>query len=69
MRVLITGGAGFLSSHLCDRLTGGGHTVVCTDNFVTGRPESVAHLLGHGGFTPSKISFTITCTSTERSTP
>ncbi len=45
MRILITGGAGFLGSHLCERLVGQGHAVVCVDNFITGRPENVAHLV------------------------
>src|SRR3989475_3124801 len=50
MRVLITGGAGFLGSHLCDRLIGMGHQVVCVDNLVTGSMDNVAHLLGHERF-------------------
>ena len=50
MRVLITGGAGFLGSHLCDRLIGMGHHVVCMDNLVTGSMDNVAHLLGHERF-------------------
>ncbi|HXF94009.1 MAG TPA: UDP-glucuronic acid decarboxylase family protein [Nitrospiraceae bacterium] len=50
MRVLITGGAGFLGSHLCDALIAQGHEVVCMDNFITGRPENIAHLLGHARF-------------------
>jgi len=50
MRVLITGGAGFLGSHLCDRLIGTGHQVVCVDNLVTGSMDNVAHLLGHERF-------------------
>ena len=45
MRILITGGAGFLGSHLCERLVSQGHAVVCVDNFITGRPENVAHLV------------------------
>ena len=44
MRALVTGGAGFLGSHLCDRLVGAGHTVVALDNMVTGRVQNVQHL-------------------------
>lgn len=44
MRVLVTGGAGFVGSHLCERLLGLGHEVVALDNMVTGRPENVQHL-------------------------
>jgi UDP-glucuronate decarboxylase len=44
MRVLVTGGAGFIGSHLCDRLIADGHHVVCLDNFFTGRKENIAHL-------------------------
>jgi UDP-glucuronate decarboxylase len=50
MRVLVTGGAGFIGSHLCERLLGQGHEVVCLDNFFTGRRENVRHLLDYGGF-------------------
>jgi UDP-glucuronate decarboxylase len=50
MRILITGGAGFLGSHLCDRLIGEGHEVLCLDNFFTGRRENVMHLLDHPCF-------------------
>ena len=50
MRILITGGAGFLGSHLCDVLIGQGHQVFAVDNLVTGRPENVAHLLGNERF-------------------
>ncbi len=49
-RTLITGGAGFLGSHLCDRFVAEGHEVVCMDNFVTGSPDNVAHLVGHERF-------------------
>ena len=46
MRVLVTGGAGFIGSHLCDALLGEGHSVVCADNLLTGQMENIAHL-GH----------------------
>ena len=49
-RVLVTGGAGFLGSHLCDRLVGEGHDVLCVDNFFTGARSNVAHLLGNARF-------------------
>ena len=50
MRVVVTGGAGFLGSHLCDKLLGHGHRVVCVDNFLTGRPRNIAHLKGREDF-------------------
>jgi UDP-glucuronate decarboxylase len=50
MRILITGGAGFLGSHLCERLVKDGHEVVCLDNFFTGRKENIAHLLANPRF-------------------
>jgi UDP-glucuronate decarboxylase len=50
MRILITGGAGFLGSHLCDRFINQGHEVVCLDNYFTGRKRNIAHLLGHPHF-------------------
>lgn len=50
MRILITGGAGFLGSHLCDRLISLGHQVVAVDNFITGRPQNIAHLMGYERF-------------------
>ena len=50
MRTLITGGAGFLGSHLCDRLIAEGHEVLCVDNFITGRPANVAHLRANPKF-------------------
>ncbi|QZD95841.1 UDP-glucuronic acid decarboxylase family protein [Qipengyuania gelatinilytica] len=49
-RVLVTGGAGFLGSHLCDRLLEDGHEVLCVDNFFTGARANIAHLLGHERF-------------------
>ena len=49
-RVLVTGGAGFLGSHLCERLLGDGHEVLCLDNFYTGRKENVAHLMNNPYF-------------------
>lgn len=50
MRILITGAAGFLGSHLCDRLIQEGHTVVGMDNFITGDPNNLAHLAGNPNF-------------------
>jgi dTDP-glucose 4,6-dehydratase len=50
MRVLITGAAGFLGSHLCDRFLRDGHEVVGLDNFLTGHPDNIAHLIGHERF-------------------
>ncbi len=49
-RILVTGGAGFLGSHLCDRLVEQGHDVVCLDNFFTSQKQNVAHLLGKPNF-------------------
>ena len=51
MRVLVTGAAGFLGSHLCDRFLADGHEVVGMDNFVTGRPENIAHLMPNPKYT------------------
>jgi UDP-glucuronate decarboxylase len=48
--VLVTGGAGFLGSHLCDRLLEAGHEVVCLDNFFTGTKRNIEHLIGHARF-------------------
>jgi len=50
VRVLITGAAGFLGSHLCDRFLTEGHDVVGLDNFVTGHPDNIAHLMGNDRF-------------------
>jgi UDP-glucuronate decarboxylase len=49
-RVLVTGGAGFIGSHLCERLLADGHDVLCVDNFFTGTRDNVAHLLGNPHF-------------------
>jgi UDP-glucuronate decarboxylase len=49
-RVLVTGGAGFLGSHLCERLLSRGAEVLCVDNFFTGRRSNIAHLLGNPNF-------------------
>ena len=71
MNILITGAAGFLGSHLCDRLIREGHEVIGMDNFVTGRPSNLAHLSGHPNFSfirhdvsdfifvPSKVDFVL----------
>ena len=50
MRILITGGAGFLGSHLCDKLLGQKHEIVCLDNLFTGSKANIAHLLDHPRF-------------------
>src|SRR5688572_4945052 len=50
MKVLITGAAGFLGSHLCDRFLAEGHSVVGVDNFITGSPANIEHLSGNPDF-------------------
>ena len=50
MRILVTGGSGFIGSHLCDRLIADGHEVICVDNFFTGRRENVRHLVDNHRF-------------------
>ncbi|MBN1128625.1 MAG: SDR family oxidoreductase [Chitinispirillaceae bacterium] len=50
LRILVTGGAGFLGSHLCGRLVDEGHDVICLDNYFTGRKANIAHLLGRPNF-------------------
>ena len=49
-RVMVTGGAGFLGSHLCERLLADGHDVLCVDNYFTGRKDNIVHLLTHPHF-------------------
>lgn len=51
MRLLITGGAGFLGSHLCDRFLNEGHTVIAMDNLITGSMDNITHLIGNERFT------------------
>src|SRR5262245_58484370 len=48
--ILITGGAGFIGSHLCDYFIGQGYDVTCVDNLLTGSPDNIAHLLPHERF-------------------
>lgn len=50
MRAVVTGGAGFLGSHLCERLLGDGYEVICFDNFLTGRPTNIEHLMADPRF-------------------
>jgi dTDP-glucose 4,6-dehydratase len=57
-RALITGGAGFLGSHLCDLFLSRGHEVICVDNFITGNPKNIQHLFGRDGFTFIKLDVT-----------
>ena len=59
MRVLVTGGAGFVGSHLCERLLGQGHSVVALDNLVTGARSNVAHLLGRPSFELVEADLTV----------
>jgi len=49
-KILVTGGAGFLGSHLCDRLVAQGHHVLCVDNYFTGSKKNIEHLLDHKNF-------------------
>ena len=49
-RILVTGGAGFLGSHLCTRLLADGHDVICADNLFTGTKHNIAHLLDNKNF-------------------
>jgi len=50
IRTLVTGGSGFIGSHLCERLLADGHEVLCVDNFYTGRRQNIEHLLSNPRF-------------------
>ena len=58
-RILVTGGAGFIGSHLCTRLIKEGNIVICLDNFFTGSKENISHLTGHPRFELSTHSLTL----------
>jgi dTDP-glucose 4,6-dehydratase len=58
LRVIVTGGAGFLGSHLCDNLLGRGYEVLCLDNLLTGNTDNIAHLLGNPRFKFSRHNVT-----------
>src|ERR1043165_952620 len=49
-KILVTGGAGFLGSHLCEKLHERGHEVICLDNFFTGRKENIVNIMAHPRF-------------------
>jgi UDP-glucuronate decarboxylase len=58
-RILVTGGAGFLGSHLCERLVGEGHDVICLDNYFTGRKKNVEHLMDFHNFELTRHDITM----------
>ncbi|WP_137890759.1 UDP-glucuronic acid decarboxylase family protein [Ramlibacter sp. 2FC] len=64
-RILVTGGAGFLGSHLCEKLLSQGHAALCLDNFFTGREENIAHLRSHPAFTVIRHDVTQPLTGVE----
>ena len=57
-RMMVTGGAGFIGSHLCERFLADGHEVICVDNLLTGSADNIAHLFGHKGFSFLEIDVT-----------
>ena len=66
MRILVTGGSGFLGSHLCERLLQDGHEVVCLDNFFTGTRTNVEHLLDNHRFELFRHDVTVRLACTTR---
>ncbi|MDD5102601.1 MAG: NAD-dependent epimerase/dehydratase family protein, partial [Endomicrobiaceae bacterium] len=58
MKILITGGAGFLGSHLCDLFISKGHSVIAVDNFLTGKHDNIKHLLKNKKFKLKEIDIT-----------
>ena len=58
LRAVVTGGAGFLGSHLCERLLDDGYDVVCLDSFLTGTADNVAHLIGNPRFSLVRVDVT-----------
>ncbi len=58
-RILVTGGAGFLGSHLCERLLAAGHHVTCVDNYSTGSERNIAHLIPHANFEAIRHDMTL----------
>jgi UDP-glucuronate decarboxylase len=58
-KLLVTGGAGFIGSHLCENLIWGGHDVLCVDNYLTGSKENIAHLLSNPRFEAMRHDVTI----------
>lgn len=60
-RILITGGAGFIGSHLCERLLKDGHEVICLDNYFTGSKQNILHLMDHPHFEAVRHDVTVPC--------
>lgn len=60
-RILITGGAGFIGSHLCERLLKDGHEVICLDNYFTGRKQNILHLMDYPHFEAVRHDVTVPC--------
>ena len=58
IRALVTGGSGFIGSHLCEQLLADGHEVLCVDNFYTGRRQNIEHLLSNPRFEVMRCDIT-----------